>query len=60
MNSLEQYIHKKGIDPCDAMNLLQGEYRLVSDLCITPADVAKEDVPNSLAMLKYLHENNLI
>lgn len=38
MNSLEQYLEYKKIDPVKAMNALQ-DHGIISDNCIEPSDV---------------------
>lgn len=51
MNSLEQYLEAAAIDPVAAMNFLQGDCNCISDLAVTPADVAEIDCPAAIAAL---------
>jgi hypothetical protein len=43
LNSLEQLICDRKLDQVEVMNVLQGETNLVSDLCVSAADVAAKD-----------------
>lgn len=51
MNPLEQYIADNALDPKAAMNFLQ-DAGIISDLCVTPADVANADCANAVAALE--------
>ena len=51
MNPLEQYIADNALDPKAAMNFLQ-DAGIISDLCVTPADVANADCANAIVALK--------
>lgn len=42
MNSLEIYIREQNIDPGEVMDTLQ-DHGLISDNCVTPADVFGAD-----------------
>lgn len=42
MNSLEIYIREQGLNPAEVMDTLQA-HCLVSDNCVTPADVFGAD-----------------
>ena len=42
MNSIEIYIREQGLNPADVMDTLQA-HCLVSDNCVTPADVFGAD-----------------
>lgn len=42
MNSLEVYIREQGLNPSEVMDTLQA-HSLISDNCVTPADVFGAD-----------------
>lgn len=52
MNKLEKYLWTHGIDPVQAMNILQGTAGVVSDNCVTAHDVAAADIPEAIAVLQ--------
>ena len=51
MNSLEQYLEYKKIDPVKAMNALQ-EHRIISDNCVDAKEVCE-----SGAAITWLEQN---
>ena len=50
MNSLQPFLELSDIDPTDAMNRLQ-EAGIVSDNCVTAADVAEADCERAVEFL---------
>jgi len=43
MNSLEQLLSRERLDEVAALNAIQSETNLISDLCVRAADVAGKD-----------------
>lgn len=54
MNSLEIYIREQNLDPGEVMDTLQ-DHGLISDNCVTPADVFGADNFRAIVFL-YQHK----
>ena len=51
MNTLEEFLNQRKLNPVEAMNLLQ-DNGIVSDLAVTAHDVAIVDCERAIAFLK--------
>jgi hypothetical protein len=53
---LELYLASTGLDPYESMNALQ-EHNIISDLCVTAADVADADCQRAVEFLRgFVHD----
>lgn len=59
MNALEEWLIDNCVEPVKAMDILQ-DAGVVSDLCVTPADVADTDVTRAILFLNVALERPLL